>query len=145
MLKSPHSPDDRFEVVVRTVPMPADANANGDIFGGWLMSQMDIGGAILAREIADTRVVTVTVDKMTFVAPVYIGDLLTCWARLKRIGRTSLSVEVEAWVHRFRNPEQLVRVTEGVFTYVAIDDHGKPIPVKREGGGSAEGHGAKFP
>ena len=132
MLKSPHQPEDNFEVVVRTVPMPADANANGDIFGGWLMSQMDIGGAILAREIADTRVVTVTVDKMTFVAPVYIGDLLTCWARLKRIGRTSLSVEVEAWVHRFRNPEQLVRVTEGVFTYVAIDDHGKPIPVKRE-------------
>lgn len=133
MLKIPHQPDEKFEVVVRTVPMPADANANGDIFGGWLMSQMDIGGAILAREVACTRVVTVTVDKMTFVAPVYVGDLLTCWARLSRIGRTSLSIDVEAWVHRFRNPEDLVRVTEGVFTYVAIDDAGKPMPVKRGG------------
>lgn len=127
----PPSEHEHGEIVVRTIAMPADTNANGDIFGGWLMSQMDIGGAVLARNIAGTRVVTVTVDKMTFVAPVYVGDLVTCYARLQRMGRTSVSIDVEAWVQRFRDGNQFTRVTEGVFTYVAIDDHGKPTPVQR--------------
>jgi acyl-CoA thioesterase YciA len=118
------------DVVIRTIAMPADANANGDIFGGWLMSQMDLGGAILARGTAHCRVTTVAVDGMSFLRPVNIGDVVTCYARLLAIGRTSMKVEVEAWVQRYAD-SKLLRVTEGTFTYVAIDADGKPQPVQR--------------
>jgi acyl-CoA thioesterase YciA len=118
------------EVVIRTIAMPADANANGDIFGGWLMSQMDLGGAILARGTAHCRVTTVAVDGMSFLRPVNIGDVVTCYARLLSIGRTSMKVDVEAWVQRYAD-SKLLRVTEGTFTYVAIDAGGKPQPVQR--------------
>jgi acyl-CoA thioesterase YciA len=118
------------EVVIRTIAMPADANANGDIFGGWLMSQMDLGGAIFARGTAHSRVTTVAVDGMSFLRPVNVGDVVTCYAQLVSIGRTSLKVAVEAWVQRFADSTSL-QVTEGTFTYVAIDGAGKPQPVKR--------------
>lgn len=118
------------EIVIRTIAMPADTNANGDMFGGWLMSQMDLGGAVLAYQEARSRVVTVSVETMNFVAPVRVGDLVTCYARLVKIGRTSLKIDVEAWATSHRTGE-LKRVTEGVFTYVAIDDQGQPHPVHR--------------
>ena len=118
------------EVVIRTIAMPADANANGDIFGGWLMSQMDIGGAILARGTARCRVTTVAVDGMSFLRPVNVGDIVTCYGRLLSIGRTSMKVRVEAWVQRYTDAAQM-HVTEGTFTYVAIDAQGRPQPVVR--------------
>lgn len=118
------------ELVIRTIAMPADANANGDIFGGWLVSQMDLGGAILARDTARCRVTTVALDGMAFLHPVAVGDTVSCYARLLKVGRTSMKIDVEAWVQRFTDGAQL-RVTEGVFTYVAIDDGGRPQPVNR--------------
>ena len=118
------------EVVIRTLAMPADANANGDIFGGWLMSQMDLGGAILAKHTARCRVTTVAVDGMVFLNPVNVGDIVSCYAHLLAIGRTSMKIRVEAWVQRYDDGTQR-RVTEGVFTYVAINGDGKPQPVKR--------------
>jgi acyl-CoA thioesterase YciA len=127
---SPAPTQPHGEVVIRTIAMPADANANGDIFGGWLISQMDLGGAILARATAHGRVTTAAVDGMSFLRPVNVGDVVTCYAQLLGIGRTSMKVRVEAWVQRYADAA-LLHVTEGTFTYVAIDDHGKPQPVKR--------------
>ena len=112
--------------------MPADANANGDIFGGWLFSQMDLGGAVLARKVTLSRVVTVSVDAINFVTPVNVGDVVTCYARLDKIGRTSLKIKIEAWVQRYSDGSEH-HVTHGMFTYVAIDAAGKPHPVKRSG------------
>ena len=123
-------PQPHGEVVIRTIAMPADANANGDIFGGWLMSQMDLGGAILARGTAQCRVTIVAVDGMSFLRPVNVGDVVTCYAQLLNIGRTSIKIAVEAWVQRYADTT-LLHVTEGTFTYVAIDDSGKPHAVKR--------------
>ena len=118
------------EIVIRTIAMPADTNANGDIFGGWLVSQMDLGGAVLARTLAGSRVATVAIEAMSFVAPVNVGDTVTCYAELKGIGRTSMKVAVEAWSQHYSGGSER-RVTQGVFTYVAIDAGGKPHPVKR--------------
>ncbi len=118
------------DVVIRTIAMPAVANANGDIFGGWLVSQMDLGGAILARNTALSRVTTVAIDAMSFIHPVCVGETISCYAQLVRIGRTSMKISVEAWVHHFVTNTQK-RVTAGLFTYVAIDADGKPRPVKR--------------
>jgi acyl-CoA thioesterase YciA len=118
------------EVVIRTIAMPADANANGDMFGGWLISQMDLGGAILARGTAHGRVTTVAVDGMSFLRPVNVGDIVTCYAKLLSIGRTSMKIAVDVWVQRYSD-STLQHVTEGTFTYVAIDERGKPQPVKR--------------
>ena len=115
---------------MRTIAMPADANANGDIFGGWLMSQMDLGAAILARSTAHCRVTTVAIDGMSFLRPVNVGDVVTCYAQLLGVGRTSMTIAVEAWVQRYAD-SALHRVTEGTCTYVAIDDAGKPQPVNR--------------
>ncbi|PTY00703.1 acyl-CoA thioesterase [Opitutus sp. ER46] len=110
--------------------MPADANANGDIFGGWIVSQMDLGGAVLARGIAHSRVTTVAIDSMSFISPVNVGDIVTCYARLLHIGNTSMKIDVEVWAQRWSDAAQL-RVTEGKITYVAIDSAGKPHPVRR--------------
>ena len=118
------------EVVIRTIAMPADTNNNGDIFGGWLVSQMDIGGAILARSTALSRVTTVAIDAITFHRPVAVGDIVTCYAELLKIGRTSMKISVEAWVHRYSASTQQ-QVTTGCFTYVALAADGKPHPVKR--------------
>lgn len=118
------------ELVIRTIAMPASTNSNGDVFGGWLLSQMDLGGAIYARNLSRSRVTTVAIDAMTFITPVYVGDIVSCHASLTKIGRTSMRIDVEAWAQRAKGGE-LVRVTEGVFTYVAIDDNGRPHPVHR--------------
>jgi acyl-CoA thioesterase YciA len=117
------------EIVIRAIAMPADTNSNGDIFGGWLVSQMDLGGAVLARNVAGSRVATVAIDAMSFVAPVNVGDTVTCYARLGGIGRTSMKIAIEAWSQHYAGGPQCV--THGVFTYVAIDDGGRPHPVKR--------------
>ncbi len=115
------------EMVLRTLAMPADTNANGDIFGGWLMSQMDMGGAIQAKEIAKGRVVTVRVDGMTFLKLVAVGDVVCCYARCIRTGNSSITINVEVWVKKVSSEPigQRYRATEAVFTYVAVDDEGK--------------------
>ena len=115
------------EMVLRTLAMPADTNANGDIFGGWLMSQMDMGGAIQAKEIAKGRVVTVRVDGMTFLKPVAVGDVVCCYARCIRTGNSSITINVEVWVKKVSSEPigQRYRATEAVFTYVAVDVEGK--------------------
>ena len=121
----------RGELVIQTIAMPKDTNRHGDIFGGWLVAQMDLGSAILAAKIAKARVVTVAIEHMSFLQPVHVGDTVACYARLEKIGRTSLRIPVEVWVHRFMSGEE-VRVTSAVFIYVAIDENGKPIPVRRD-------------
>lgn len=128
---APERTEPQGELVIRTIAMPADTNANGDIFGGWLMSQMDLGAAIVAKNISRSRVTTVAVDGMVFHNPVYVGDIVNCHAHLVRVGRTSMRIHIEAWVQRGRDGK-LLQVTEGVFTYVAIDDQGRPHPVHRE-------------
>jgi acyl-CoA thioesterase YciA len=127
---SPRIAEPQGELVIRTIAMPADTNPNGDIFGGWLMSQMDLGAAIYARNLSRSRVTTVAVDGMSFLNPVNVGDIVNCHASLIKIGRTSIRVAVEAWVQR-GSDGKLLRVTAGVFTYVAIDDNGRPQPVHR--------------
>ena len=133
MLSSPHmdSPEaPKGELVIRTIAMPADTNPNGDIFGGWIMSQMDLGSGILAAKTAQTRVVTVAMDGMSFLQPVCVGDTVACYAWVEKIGRTSMTIPVEVWVQRYMSAER-VRVTHAIFTYVAVDAEGKPIPVRR--------------
>lgn len=115
------------EIAIRTLAMPADANPAGDIFGGWVLGQMDIAGGIVARARAKGRLATVAVDAMTFKLPVFVGDLLTCHGKIERVGRTSIAVWVEAWATRGDGSK--VKVTEGKFTYVAIDQNRKPRTV----------------
>jgi len=118
------------ELVIRTIAMPANTNSNGDMFGGWMVSQMDLGGAIFARNVSRSRITTVAIDAMNFLYPVYVGDIVSCHATLVKVGRTSIRIEVEAWAQRAKGGEH-VRVTHGTFTYVAIDDAGRPQPVER--------------
>ncbi|KPN71938.1 acyl-CoA thioester hydrolase YciA [Neisseria sp. 83E34] len=122
-------------MLLRNLAMPADTNPNGDIFGGWIMSQMDIGGGILAAEIAQGRVVTVAVEKMAFIRPVSVGDVVCCYGYCVKVGNTSLQIKIEVWIKKpmhdnVDNARKLV--TEAVFTYVAIDSEGNPRPVPRE-------------
>jgi acyl-CoA thioesterase YciA len=122
------------DLCIRTLAMPADTNANGDIFGGWLLSQMDIGGgvfAVFASKIAKSRTVTVAIEAMNFRKAVYVGDLVSVHANLVRIGRTSVTVHLEAWVLR-RKEMRSILVTDGNFTYVSIDDQGHPQEIKRD-------------
>jgi len=119
------------ELVIQTIAMPKDTNPNGDIFGGWLMSQMDLGSGILASKTAQTRVVTVAMEGLSFLQPVRVGDTVAVYASVEKIGRTSMTIPVEVWVTRYMTGEQ-TRVTHGVFIYVAVDDAGKPIPIKRD-------------
>ena len=118
-------PTDR-ELVMRVMPLPADSNANGDIFGGWIMAQVDLAGAVLPARIAKGRIATVAVNQFIFKQPVSIGDLLSFYARVERVGNTSITVHVEVYAER--NPADLhvVKVTEANLTYVAIDLEGKP-------------------
>jgi acyl-CoA thioesterase YciA len=122
----PSKPDG--ELVTRTVAMPKDTNPNGDIFGGWLMAQMDLCSGIIASKRAKTRVVTVAVDGMSFLQPVRVGDTVACYARVESVGRTSMKIPVEVWVQRYMQTEQTL-VTCAVFTYVAVDHMGRPVPV----------------
>lgn len=120
-------------LLLRTLAMPADTNANGDIFGGWIMSQMDIGGGILAKEIASGRVVTVTVDAMTFYKPVKVGHVVCCYGKCIKVGKSSMSIKLEVWVRPVLSEVSAERycVTEAVFKYVAIDDNGKPRKIQK--------------
>ena len=119
----------RGALTIRTLAMPADTNPAGDIFGGWVMSQMDIAGAIAAVERARGRVVTVAVEAMTFIAPVKVGDILCVYTTIERTGTTSITVAVEAWARRNRLDDR-VKVTDGHFVYVALGEDGlkRPIP-----------------
>ena len=121
----------RGEMVLRTLAMPSDTNPNGDIFGGWLMSQMDMGGAILAKEIANGRVVTVRIDGMTFMKPVAIGDVVSCHAHCIRTGNSSITINVEVWVKKVSSEPigKSYCTTEAVFIYVAVDENGKSRPL----------------
>ena len=119
----------RGELTTRTLAMPADANPSGDIFGGWVLSQMDIAGGIAAGQHAQGRVATVAIDAMTFIRPVNIGDILCVYADIERVGRTSITVHLEAWALRERMGER-VKVTEGQFVFVALDETGRPRPLE---------------
>ena len=120
-----HTAEPKGDLTVRTIAMPADTNANGDIFGGWVMSQMDQAGGIAGVDRARGRVVTVAVDAMSFIRPVRIGDVLCVYTHVARVGRTSMRIEVEAWARRFRTQIR-EKVTEATFTFVSIDDQGRP-------------------
>ena len=122
-----------IEPAIRAIDLPADANGNGDIFGGWIMSQMDLAGGSVAAVRARGRVATVGIKEIAFHVPVAIGDEVSCYAELGRVGRTSVTTKIEVWARR-RYAETQVRVTEGIFTYVAIDDSGRPRPIETIGG-----------
>ena len=122
--------DARGELAVRTLAMPADTNPSGDVFGGWLMSLMDVAGGIAAGERAGGRVATVAVTDMAFLRPVKVGDVVCCYTDLVRKGRTSLTFRVEAWALRQRLGDR-IQVTSADFTYVALDGDGKPRPIPR--------------
>jgi acyl-CoA thioesterase YciA len=119
------------EPTLRAIAMPADANPHGDIFGGWLLSQMDLAGGTVATRRAKGRTVTVAVTAMTFHRPVFIGDEVTCYADIIKVGRTSITVKVESWVRRGIGDEQ-IEVTEGIFTYVAVGSDRRPCPIPPE-------------
>lgn len=115
-------------IALKTLTMPSDINANGDIFGGWIMSQMDMGGAILAKEIAGGRVVTVQVNSITFLKPVSVGDIASCYTNCIKIGKSSITINVEIWIKKIYSKPlgQFYCAAEAVFIYVAIDKTGKP-------------------
>ena len=114
----------RGEMAIRTLAMPRDTNPSGDIFGGWVMSQMDVAGGVTAGARAKGRVATVAVQGMVFHRPVHVGDVVCCYADIQEVGRTSITILVEAWVLRDRHAADRLKVTEGVFTYVALDADG---------------------
>jgi acyl-CoA thioesterase YciA len=117
------------ELVLKVIPMPADSNANGDIFGGWVMAQVDLAGAVLPARRAQGRLATVAVNEFIFKQPVRIGDLLSFFAEITRVGRTSITVKVEVYAERMRSQGAYTKVTEAQLTYVAIDENGKPRPL----------------
>jgi acyl-CoA thioesterase YciA len=123
----------RGELTVRISAMPADTNANGDIFGGWVLSRMDQAGGIAGVERARGRVVTIAVEGMTFIRPVRVGDVLEVYTEVESIGRTSMKIHIEAWARRFKTHDA-EKVTDATFTFVAIDDHGKPRVIPASGG-----------
>ncbi len=118
------------EITIQTLAMPADTNANGDIFGGWLVSQMDLAAGILAKKISRGRVATIAIHSMTFHRPVHVGDLVSCCVELIKLGNTSLTIAVEAWTEALATGEKYC-VTEGTFVLVAIDDEGRPRQVPK--------------
>ena len=123
---------DNDDLAIRVMAMPADTNAAGDIFGGWLMSQMDIAGSVFARRIARGRVVTVAVDSFQFKQPVFVGDLISCYASITRIGKTSLTVHVKAFAERQGKTHDNIQVTEADLTYVAVDDRRRPRQIPKD-------------
>lgn len=116
------------EVTIQTLAMPGDTNANGDIFGGWILTQMDLAAGILAKKLSNGRSTTVAIDSMTFMKPVQVGDVVSCYARLEKIGRTSMTINIDTWSNT-HIPEHAVFVTTGTFICVAIDEFGKPRQV----------------
>lgn len=119
------------ELVLKVIPMPADCNANGDIFGGWVMAQVDLAGSVIPARYADGRMATVAVNEFIFKQPVRVGDILSFFSELTRIGRTSMTVKVEVYAERFRAQGKYIKVTEASLTYVAIDDQGQPREVPK--------------
>ncbi len=115
-----------MELVLKVIPMPADCNANGDIFGGWVMAQVDLAGSVLPARYAKGRMATVAVNEFIFKQPVRLGDILSFFSRVIKVGRTSITVKVEVFAERFRAQGQYIKVTEAQLVYVAIDDQGKP-------------------
>lgn len=124
----------RGNLVLRTLAMPADTNPAGDIFGGWIMSQMDIAGGIMAREVTGTRIVTVAVESITFIKPVWVGDVVCCYGEVVRIGTTSVTINLEVWVKPSMHiPESTMdkfQVTKAAFTYVSVDKNGKKLVIQ---------------
>ncbi|MEZ9229916.1 acyl-CoA thioester hydrolase YciA [Vibrio amylolyticus] len=121
------------QLLLRTLAMPADTNANGDIFGGWIMSQLDLAGGILAKEISSGRIVTVSVSSITFKKPVKVGDVVCCYGECTKIGRTSMSIQLDVWVKPVREEGvgERFQVCDATFNYVAVDNKGKPRAIKQ--------------
>ena len=121
------------EPILQTVAMPADTNPNGDIFGGWIMSQMDLAGGIMAKELAQSRVVTVAAESIRFLRPVHVGDIVCCYGKIIKIGTTSVTINLEIWTKRtailHHNLEQFQKVTEAAFTYVSVNTDGEKQPI----------------
>jgi acyl-CoA thioesterase YciA len=128
----PPKPPSDEELVLKVIPMPADCNANGDIFGGWVMAQVDLAGSVIPARYAGGRMATVAVNEFIFKQPVRVGDILSFYARISRIGRTSITVQVEVYAENYRTQGRYVKVTEATLTYVAIDEHGKPRPLPKD-------------
>ncbi|WP_337028373.1 acyl-CoA thioester hydrolase YciA [Vibrio cholerae] len=124
------------QLLLRTLAMPADTNANGDIFGGWIMSQLDLAGGILAKEISCGRIVTVSVSSITFKKPVKVGDVVCCYGECTKIGRTSMSINLEVWVKAVKEEGvgERFQVCEATFNYVAIDANGRPRAISLSNG-----------
>ena len=129
---TPPTPPSQEELVLKVIPMPADCNANGDIFGGWVMAQVDLAGSVIPARYAGGRMATVAVNEFIFKQPVRVGDILSFYARISRIGRTSITVQVEVFAEHYRSQGRYVKVTEATVTYVAIDEHGKPRPLPKD-------------
>ncbi len=122
------------ELVLKVIPMPADCNANGDIFGGWVMAQVDLAGSVLPARHVRGRMATVAVNQFVFKQPVRVGDILSFFAHISRVGNTSITVQVEVFAERFSAQGQYVKVTEASLTYVAIDMEGRPRPIPKDAG-----------
>ncbi|MBE7940673.1 MULTISPECIES: acyl-CoA thioesterase [Ramlibacter] len=120
------------ELVLKVIPMPADCNANGDIFGGWVMAQVDLAGSVLPARHTQGRMATVAVNEFVFKQPVRVGDILSFYSSVTRIGRTSITVKVEVYAERFRSQGRYIKVTEANVTYVAIDEQGRPRPIPQD-------------
>jgi len=118
------------ELAIQTLAMPADTNSVGDIFGGWLLSQMDLAAGVLAKRVSQGRATTIALDSMVFLKPVKIGNLVSCYVRMEKIGRTSMTIVVEVWAEDLGENKKIM-VTEGTFVFVAIDNHGKPRVVPK--------------
>ena len=127
----PAEPPTDKELVLKVIPMPADTNGNGDIFGGWVMAQVDMAGSVLSARVIRGRMATVAVKEFIFKQPVRVGDILSFFAHITRIGNTSITVQVEVYAERIRAQGQYVKVTEASLTYVAIDESGKPRPIPK--------------
>ncbi|MDH3561334.1 MAG: acyl-CoA thioesterase [Gammaproteobacteria bacterium] len=124
-------PDDRH-LAIRVMAAPADTNAEGDIFGGWIMSQVDIAGSIIARRRAQGHIVTVAVNAFQFRHPAFVGDLISCYAQVTRVGTTSITVRVQAFAERYGKDPEVVHLTEAELTYVAVDEQRRPRPIPAE-------------
>lgn len=131
MPPAPATPPSDKELVLKVIPMPADTNGNGDIFGGWVMAQVDLAGSVIPARIIRGRMATVAVNEFIFKQPVRVGDILSLYSSVKRIGRTSITVDVEVFAESFRDQGRFVKVTQALLTYVAIDDQGKPREIPR--------------
>lgn len=122
--------DPRGELVIRTIAMPSNTNSNGDIFGGWLVAQMDLGASTLAYQRSKSRCATVAINDLRFIHPVKVGNVVCCYAELIKVGTTSMTIRLETWINNHIVPEQQ-KVAEGLFVFVAINDSGKPQPIDR--------------